>query len=83
VQLPFVPGVGIGNVPYSLPIPPLPVGVPGPAAHDGRGYACTFTVLDQLMRGLEPDQGLPASLDVVDGTTGQVIHVPPSVPPLP
>ncbi|MCA1813659.1 MAG: S9 family peptidase [Halobacteriales archaeon] len=84
VSGPFV-GVFVPNVPYGLPAPiprSLPVGVPGPAAHDGRGDACTGYHLDALLRGLEPDAGSPAAMYVVDGTTGQFAGtpLPPALP---
>jgi hypothetical protein len=54
----------------------LPAPVPGPAAHDGRGYACTGLHLDALLRGQEPDAGSAAAVDVVDFTTGQLVALP-------
>lgn len=63
----FVPGVGVPSV-------PTPV---GPAAHDGRGFACTFQHLDSLLRGREPDAGAPFKVRVLDFTTGTNIAAPP------
>lgn len=60
-QLHFVPGVGV-------PVLPTPV---GPAAHDGRGFACTYEHLDALLRGVEPDAGQALGVHLRDYTAGQ------------
>lgn len=54
-----------------------PYGPVGPAAHDGRGGAPSYGVVDQLLRGLEPDAGVPAAEWVVDYTAGRSQRVPP------
>lgn len=76
VQGHFVPGVGV-------PAAPTPV---GPAAHDGRGFACTFQHLAALLTGGEPDAGSPAAVYALDFTTCAVAcvnagtPVPPRLP---
>ncbi|HEV8361649.1 MAG TPA: prolyl oligopeptidase family serine peptidase [Candidatus Thermoplasmatota archaeon] len=64
----FVPGLGV-------PSAPTPIGL---SAHDGYGFGCTGTWIDQLLRGLEPDAGTLATLTVYDynAGAGQVVQVP-------
>lgn len=63
VQGPWVPVVG-------FPAAPTPV---GPAAHDGRGSAPAYVVVDQLLRGIEPDAGLGPTQHLVDYTVGRSV----------
>jgi hypothetical protein len=85
VQGPWEPGVGFLGVPACTGatgtwtcVPPgacnpTPAGyacMTGPAAHDGRGSGPAYGIVDQLMRGFEPDAGTPAATHVVDYTAG-------------
>jgi hypothetical protein len=54
-----------------------PYGPYGLAAHDGRGGAPNVGVVDKLLRGLEPDAGIPAAEWLVDYTTAKSQRVPP------
>lgn len=74
-------GYGGTQLPFlAVFLPALPTPV-GPAAHDGRGYACTFAHLDALLRGAEPDAGSPAAAYVADFTTGVLVGAPlPALP---
>jgi Prolyl oligopeptidase family len=47
-----------------------PYGPAGLAAHDGRGSAPSYQVVDRLLRGFEPDAGVAAVEHVVDYTAG-------------
>lgn len=61
--------------PYGAPAPPANAPV-GPAAHDGRGAHPSSWIVDQLLRGLEPDAGAPHVEHVADLTTGQRVDAP-------
>jgi hypothetical protein len=88
VQGPWEPGAGFLGVPYCngtvgqcLPptvCEPTPVTtvcdyLPGPAAHDGRGSGPAYAIVDQLLRGNEPDAGQPVAERVVDYTAGKQV----------
>lgn len=53
-----------------------PYGPVGPAAHDGRGAYPSNAIVDQLLRGLEPDAGTAHAEHVADLTAGQRADVP-------
>ena len=53
-----------------------PYGPVGPAAHDGRGMYPSYAIVDQLLRGLEPDAGTTHVEHVADLTAGRVVDVP-------
>lgn len=85
VQGPWTPagwyGVPLCNGTVGACVPPgacngTPAGtvcLVGPAAHDGRGSGPAYAIVDQLLRGLEPDAGTPFAEHVVDSTAGKQV----------
>lgn len=79
-------GGGGVQTPYGVPTlapcilspnPCLPPSPPvGPSAHDGRGAYPSNAIVDQLLRGLEPDAGTLHVEHVADLTAGRVVDVP-------
>jgi hypothetical protein len=81
VQGPWVVGAGSVGIPYCTSAtgtrtctPGTPV---GPAAHDGRGGAPSYQVVDSLLRGGEPDAGFPYREYIADSSAGVKVTIPP------